>query len=251
MQNPNNQKRYAIITKGEVVATGALLQFINIPGFTTVTAILELDSPHEKAGDIVSYPVSCLKGLPTQEEANETLSQDKAYTVPSYTNPVNAPLSMTLEEKYGKLIKSWNETIKELTYVKQHNEELRHEIAANKEQFKTLIDSNDGLQKQVKDKECKLFKSANEILSLHDRIKILESQNYDLVKTIDSRDTKIKGLEGATKDLVNNNQDFFNQVETLKEVVAKHQQELQELRINYTRKIENIKRQFRDISFNS
>lgn len=254
MQNPNNQnlpRRYSVMEMDTIIATGAIIQFIPITEWPFLQAVLLVDSPQDRNGAIVSYPVNRIKALPTQEEANETLSQDKAYTVPSYTNPVNAPLSITLEEKYSKLIKSWNETIKELTYVKQHNEELRREIAANKEQFKTLTDSNDDLQKQVKDKESKLFKCANEILSLHDRIKIVEHQNYDLIKTIDSRDTKIKGLEHAMKDLVNNNQDLFDENEILSAVIAKQKQEIEELRINYTKKIENLKRQFRDIAFNS
>lgn len=248
MQNPNNQKpprRYSILEGNSVEATGTLIQFISITEWPFLQAVLLIDSPQDRTGNIVSYPVNRIKALPTQEEANEVYNE-----IYNNSSPNSIGSNLTLEEQHRRLIKSYNSTILELSYLKQHNEELRLEIAANKEQFKTLTESNDGLQKQVKDKESKLFNCANEILNLHDRIKLLEMQNYDHVKSIASKDIELNKFKGAVETLTKNNQELFNQREAANEAIVKHQQELKELRINYTRKIENIKRQFRDIAFN-
>jgi len=228
MQNPNNQKpprRYSIIEGNSVEVTGTLIQCVPTSCWPYANMVLELDSPIDRLGEVLCHPINHVKVLPTQEEANEVYNE-----IYNNSSPNSIGSNLTLEEQHRRLIKSYNSTVLELSYLKQHNEELRLEIAANKEQFKTLTESNDGLQKQVKDKESKLFNCANEILNLHDRIKLLEMQNCDLLK---------------------NNQELFNQRESANEVIAKHQEELKELRINYTRKIENIKRQFRDIAFNS
>jgi len=168
----NKLRRYSIIEGNAVKATGTLIQCVPTSCWPYASMILELDSPIDKLGEVLCHPINHVRILPTQEEANVTLGQDKADYIDSKlqalersnshlikawdkTTHHNEKLKQELSEanqkycklfedfnstcgKYNKLIKSWNETIKELNYLKQHNEELRLEIAANKETIEQL-----------------------------------------------------------------------------------------------------------------